>query len=87
MNFSNQVEMVTLDQLVPSDHIYRKFKDLWDLSEIKSELEDLGLKYTDEDWFNLVSKKLAETEPVRKKFIKNLNYNLFYFLILNIPIK
>jgi hypothetical protein len=30
---------------------------------VKSELEDLGLKYTDEDWFNTVTQKLAETEP------------------------
>ena len=35
--------MVTLDQLVPSDHIYRKFKDLWDLSIIESELEEIEI--------------------------------------------
>jgi len=35
------MEVVTLDQLVPSDHIYRKFIYLWDLSEIKVELEKI----------------------------------------------
>jgi len=38
LNFSNQVEMITLDQLVSGNHIYRKFMQLWDLSEIKIEL-------------------------------------------------
>ena len=38
---SKQMEVVTLDQLVPSDHIYRKFIYLWDLSEIKVELEKI----------------------------------------------
>ncbi len=41
LNFSNQVEMITLDQLVPNNHIYRKFMKLWDLSEIKIELEKI----------------------------------------------
>jgi len=31
--------MVTLDQLIDQAHSYRKFKELWDLSEVKSELE------------------------------------------------
>jgi len=42
-NSSSQVEMVTLDQLVLSDHIYCKFKDLWDLSIIESELEEIEI--------------------------------------------
>ncbi len=33
--------MITLDQLVSSNHIYRKFMKLWDLSEIKIELEKI----------------------------------------------
>lgn len=41
LNFSNQVEMITLDQLVSGNHIYRKFMQLWDLSEIKIELEKI----------------------------------------------
>jgi GTP pyrophosphokinase len=52
-------------------YLYAPLAHRLGLNTIKSELEDLGLKYTDEDWFNEVTKKLAETEPVRKKFIKN----------------
>lgn len=44
LNFSNQVEMITLDQLVPNNHIYRKFMKLWDLSEIKIELEKIEIE-------------------------------------------
>jgi IS5 family transposase len=43
LNFSNQVEMITLDELVSDDHIYRKFMQLWDLSEIKIELEKIEI--------------------------------------------
>ncbi|MFN6039053.1 MAG: HD domain-containing protein, partial [Bacteroidota bacterium] len=39
------------------------------LNAIKSELEDLGLKYTDPDSYSEIVQKLAETEPERKKFI------------------
>jgi transposase, IS5 family len=41
LDSSKQMEVVTLDQLVPSNHIYRKFIYLWDLSEIKVELEKI----------------------------------------------
>ena len=43
LNFSNQVEMITLDELVSDDHIYCKFMQLWDLSEIKIELEKIEI--------------------------------------------
>lgn len=52
-------------------YLYAPLAHRLGLNTIKSELEDLGLKYTNEDWFNEVTQKLAETEPVRKKFIKN----------------
>lgn len=39
------------------------------LNAIKTELEDLGLKYTDTPSFNDISDKLKATEPERKKFI------------------
>jgi len=52
-------------------YLYAPLAHRLGLNSVKSELEDLGLKYTDEDWFNTVTQKLAETEPVRKKFIKN----------------
>ena len=38
---SYQVEMVTLDQLVDQNHNYRKFKELWNFSEIEKELEKI----------------------------------------------
>ena len=33
--------MVTLDQLISSDHNYRKFKQLWNFEEIKNEIEKI----------------------------------------------
>lgn len=40
------------------------------LNTIKTELEDLGLKYTDTDAYNDVAEKLKETEPERKRFVQ-----------------
>jgi len=40
---SLQIEMVTLEELVPGNHIYIKFKDLWDFSDIKSYVEKIGI--------------------------------------------
>lgn len=40
---SSQVEIVSLEDLVSSDHIYRKFKDLCDFTIIESELSKLEL--------------------------------------------
>ena len=40
---SDQVEMVSLEELVSSDHIYRKFKTLWDFSSIESELSKIEI--------------------------------------------
>ena len=31
---SSQVEMVSLEELVPASHVYRKFKELWDFTEL-----------------------------------------------------
>ena len=36
-----QMEMICLDDLVPQNHIYRKFLTLWDLSKTELELEKL----------------------------------------------
>jgi IS5 family transposase len=38
MSKSTQTEIVTLDSLVPLDHIYRKFKELWDFDFLESDL-------------------------------------------------
>ena len=40
---SSQVEMVTLEELVSDNHIYRKFKGLWDFSDIRNELEKIEI--------------------------------------------
>jgi GTP pyrophosphokinase len=40
------------------------------LNTIKTELEDLGLKYTDTEGYKEIAAKLKETEPERKKFIQ-----------------
>ena len=52
-------------------YLYAPLAHRLGLNAIKSELEDLGLKYTNEEWFKEVVQKLEETEPMRKKFIKN----------------
>lgn len=41
---------------------------------IKSELEDLALKYTDPDIYNSISRKLLESEEERNRFIANFTY-------------
>jgi guanosine-3',5'-bis(diphosphate) 3'-pyrophosphohydrolase len=40
------------------------------LNAIKTELEDLGLKYTETEIYEDIARKLKETEPERKKFIQ-----------------
>jgi guanosine-3',5'-bis(diphosphate) 3'-pyrophosphohydrolase len=40
------------------------------LNTIKTELEDLGLKYTNPDAYYEIAVKLTETEPERKRFIQ-----------------
>ncbi|MCW3076450.1 MAG: relA [Bacteroidetes bacterium] len=40
------------------------------LNTIKTELEDLGLKYTDTEGYNEIAAKLKETEPERQRFIE-----------------
>ena len=40
---SCQVEMVSLEELVPSNHSYRKYKGLWDFSDIEYELEKIEM--------------------------------------------
>lgn len=40
------------------------------LNAIKSELEDLGLKYTETALYSEIAQKLKDSEPERKKFIQ-----------------
>lgn len=40
---SRQIEMVNLEELVTANHIYRKFQELWDFTDIKKELETIEI--------------------------------------------
>lgn len=51
-------------------YLYAPLAHRLGLNTIKSELEDLSLKYTDEAGFEEIVSKLEETEPERKKFIQ-----------------
>ena len=41
---SRQIEMICLEDLVSQNHIYRKFVNLWDFTEIKKELEKIEIE-------------------------------------------
>ena len=40
MNMTQQIEMICLEDLVPKDHIYRRFADLWKFENIKKYLKE-----------------------------------------------
>lgn len=50
-------------------YLYAPLAHRLGLNAIKSELEDLGLKYTEPDNYIEIQKHLKESEPERKKFI------------------
>jgi guanosine-3',5'-bis(diphosphate) 3'-pyrophosphohydrolase len=52
-----------------ASYLYAPLAHRLGLYLIKSEMEDLALKYTDRSNYNLIAKKLAETMRVRKTFI------------------
>ena len=33
--------MLSLEDLVPSNHVYRKFKELWDFTDIEKEMKKM----------------------------------------------
>ena len=51
-------------------YLYAPLAHRLGLNAIKTELEDLGLKYTHTDAYNEILLKLEESEPERKKFIQ-----------------
>lgn len=51
-------------------YLYAPLAHRLGLNAIKTELEDLSLRYTDEDSYQEITNKLEETEPERKKFIQ-----------------
>ncbi len=50
-------------------YLYAPLAHRLGLNSIKSELEDMGLKYTNTEAYEEIVQKLKETEPERKKFI------------------
>ena len=42
----SQIELVTIEDLVPTDHIYRRFKELWDFDFLLSQLDVLDISRT-----------------------------------------
>jgi len=50
-------------------YLYAPLAHRLGLNKIKTELEDLGLKYTEPEVYAEIAKKLKETEPERKKYI------------------
>ncbi|MBN8702704.1 MAG: bifunctional (p)ppGpp synthetase/guanosine-3',5'-bis(diphosphate) 3'-pyrophosphohydrolase [Bacteroidetes bacterium] len=50
-------------------YLYAPLAHRLGLNAMKSELEDLGLKYTEPDAFEEVTRRLSDSEPERKKFI------------------
>jgi hypothetical protein len=64
---SYQVEMISLEELVASNHIYRKFKELWNFSEIKDELEKIEID-SDHKGFGIFRLFLALLLQFTKRF-------------------
>jgi GTP pyrophosphokinase len=50
-------------------YLYAPLAHRLGLNAVKSELEDLGLKYTEPEVYNTIQQKLKESEPERKKYI------------------
>ncbi|MGL4599207.1 MAG: RelA/SpoT family protein [Bacteroidia bacterium] len=50
-------------------YLYAPLAHRLGLNAIKTELEDLGLKYTEPEVFEDIARRLKETEPERKKFV------------------
>ena len=53
-----------------TQYLYAPLAHRLGLNSIKTELEDLALKYTDPDGYNELLQRLIDTEPERKKFIQ-----------------
>src|ERR1700757_1846677 len=51
-------------------YLYAPLAHRLGLNAIKTELEDLGLKYTETEIYEDIAQKLKETEPERKRFIQ-----------------
>ena len=74
--------MQTLDVMPPEKqikiasetlYIYAPIAHRIGLYDVKSELEDLGLKYTEPDMFNDIKNKIEQTKDEQDKYIKNFS--------------
>ncbi len=74
--------MQTLDAMPPEKqikiasetlYIYAPIAHRIGLYDVKSELEDLGLKYTEPDMFNDIKNKIEQTKDEQGKYIKNFS--------------
>jgi len=74
--------MQTLDVMPPEKqikiasetlYIYSPIAHRIGLYDVKSELEDLGLKYTEPEMFNEIKNKIEETKDEQDKYIKNFS--------------
>ena len=52
-------------------YLYAPLAHRLGLYNMKTELEDLGLKYTEPDLFKIITEKLQKTQPVRTRFINS----------------
>ena len=57
-------------------YIYAPLAHRMGLYNIKTELEDLGLKYTEPEVFNSILEKTLESKEEQKEYIKMFNYSL-----------
>lgn len=64
-------------------YLYAPLAHRMGLNAIKTELEDLGLKYTNPEAYNEIKQKLKETEPERKKYINRFIEPILEALIQN----
>ena len=64
-------------------YLYAPLAHRLGLNAIKTELEDLGLKYTEPEVYNTIQQKLKESEPERKKYINKFTDPILESLIEN----
>ena len=64
-------------------YLYAPLAHRLGLNALKSELEDLGLKYTEPEVYHTIETKLKETEPERKKYITKFIEPILETLIEN----
>jgi GTP pyrophosphokinase len=64
-------------------YLYAPLAHRLGLNAIKTELEDLGLKYTEPEVYHTIEAKLKESEPERKKYITKFTDPILEALIEN----